>query len=76
MKFEARVIAVGIAIGIVLKTELQCKSAELDNIAQAIYLFNVGLRDIYSVLSFMRNKANILSFTFSCKKLFSKICGK
>ena len=33
MKFEARVIAVGIAIGIVLKTELQCKSAELDNIA-------------------------------------------
>ena len=37
MKFEARVIAVviavGIAVEIVLKTELQCKSAELDNIA-------------------------------------------
>ena len=37
---------------IILKTELYCKSDYLDNIAQDIYLFNVGLRQTYSVLSF------------------------
>ena len=56
---------------IILKTELYCKSDYLDNIAQDVYLFNVGLRQIYSVLSFSeRNKAKILSFTISSKKLF------
>ena len=41
---------------IILKTELYCKSDYLDNIAQDIYLFNVGLRQIYSVLSFSEQK--------------------
>ena len=39
-----------------------------------IYLFNVGLRHIYSVYSYIF--IYILSFTFKSKKLFDKRCTK
>ena len=45
----------------------------MDNTASGAYLFNVGLRHIYSVSSFSeRNKANILGFTLMSKKIFAK----
>ena len=43
----------------------------LDNIAQCVYLMNVGLKHIYSVLYFNDgNKANIFILAFRSKKLF------
>ena len=62
---------------IVIESEIWWISASLDNITFGVYLFDVGLRHVYSVLSFSeRNKANIFSFNLMSNKLFSKIWQK